>query len=1477
MAPAVRGAAGGMGADGGAGAGGAGGAGGAITLVLADSIAGNVTLTGGKGGDGGNAGSVGTGGAGGAGGAVSAVLAGNIGGTLTLTQGAPGEAGTGGAGGVAGAGGAVTVNVAAGTSYAITGGVIGTGTVNLASGSILTVTYASAANLGAITGSGTFIKAGAGILTLTGDSSSFTGTVNLKDSAGTVVVLAGAKLGGTWESAVSSEASSYANGTRFASSFTGSDLVIAAGDTVTAKPDGDTLSLFQVNGTVNGGSTSTRGGTLILSGGDAVANTNGGVLTLANITGNIFLTNLTLQGGIGAAGSSAGQGGAGGAFSVGTFGGTTDATIIHFISGDGGLGSDGVAFAGGAGGAISASTFQGLVTGAVVVTTGAGARGGAGGGEEGGAGGAGGAITLSDMVSGLVGTLNITTGSGAIGGSGAVNVGGYGGAGGAVTVAAIAGVSSGITVLTGTGAAGGIGGLAAGGFGGAGGAVDMTNIDGAIGGTVRVTTGHGGMGGAGGAAPGGYGGAGGAFSMGAHAIGAITGDIILLAGDGATGGKAGMAAGGTGGAGGAIALGDVSTPIVGNITGNVSATGGAGGTGGAGSTTAANNVAGVGGAGGAVTLVLSGPISGNVTLTGGKAGNGGAAGTGTGGKGGDGGDVSATIAHNIGGILTLTNGAGGTGAAGNVGVATATMAGNVSITGGVSGTGTVNLDTGSVLTATYASAASLSAITGSGTFTKAGAGILTLTGDSSAFTGIINLASGAGGFSIQAGALTGGNWSTTALASITYQSGTVSSLLGLAATTTGSSDTALTFAPTANTSVTTVISGAGALNIGGVGTTTLSSANTYTGLTTVGTGSTLTVGVSDGIKSGNSVAVAAGATLGLATGVTSTLNVTGGVGSTVSLAAGSTLNATTVAGAKTSFDGALAGTGTFNATGAGSLTLTGANTNTGTMNVTGGGILILDGASTSHAGTVTVGNATLVVGDDTSTGAKITAPVNIDSGGILKGKGTIVGNVSVAGTVKPGNSIGTLSVTGDYTQVGTYAAEFDPTTPGLSDKIAATGIATLSGGVTAIKLPVAALSTWANRYQILTAGSIVGKFASSAMDIPDPALTTHLMYSPTAVDLIVTNGLNAQAGTSNQKAVATALEKALNAGTLNVIGSEVDQMYNLTSTAQVRDALSKTAGTVHSNALNTEQDMRRAFDRAISDHVFQNRNQTLASTTTGENAGDALGKNTNVWLKGFGQWSAGKSDGNATGYNQTVSGVVAGVDYKVTDRSTLGLSFGYSGGRLDGDDSAHADLDSVQVAVYGHHTIGNLFINGNLGYAKNTYDSRRTILSGVANGHVNGNDLFAGADVGYHFDMNKGTVIEPWVGVGFDHMQRDGFAETGSSTLKLTEGAKTVNTTHSSVGVRAFKTIKSEEVTYEPEVRVRWDHDFGGSVTDTTSTIGGQSFQSTGVDRGRDAAIVGVGLTVATHDDFKVTVGYDYEIRNNASSHIFQVTLSKSF
>ena len=113
---------------------------------------------------------------------------------------------------------------------------------------------------------------------------------------------------------------------------------------------------------------------------------------------------------------------------------------------------------------------------------------------------------------------------------------------------------------------------------------------------------------------------------------------------------------------------------------------------------------------------------------------------------------------------------------------------------------------------------------------------------------------------------------------------------------------------------------------------------------------------------------------------------------------------------------------------------------TGTLTKQGSGRLILTGNS-SYTGATSVLSGLLTVN------GSLTGSAIMLAGGALGGSGT-VGSVIVghAGTVAPGNSIGTLTVAGNisFNPGSTYQLEVNAA--GQSDRIAATGTATVSGG-----------------------------------------------------------------------------------------------------------------------------------------------------------------------------------------------------------------------------------------------------------------------------------------------------------------------------------------------------------------------------------------------------------------------------------------------
>ena len=257
---------------------------------------------------------------------------------------------------------------------------------------------------------------------------------------------------------------------------------------------------------------------------------------------------------------------------------------------------------------------------------------------------------------------------------------------------------------------------------------------------------------------------------------------------------------------------------------------------------------------------------------------------------------------------------------------------------------------------------------------------------------------------------------------------------------------------------------------------------------------------------------------------------------TVNLGAGATLKKNT--GTLDWIGGTLAGTGalttiggaTFNIVGAGARVLNGPTLGVANLTLPGGsltvqaGTLNAGGTTTVTAGTLldvlggtfTTGGGTVNVnGTFHAGGGTINAgTLNVNGGGLLFGGGSITGNVFNNGTVGPGNSPGTLTIIGNYTQGagGTLAAELGGTTAGATyDVLNVTGTATLNGTL-ALSLFGAYTGAVGDLYTLINAGTVSGTFSS--LSVPAGYVFTQ-NYLPGQLDVLLgTVGLAGTAGSS---------------------------------------------------------------------------------------------------------------------------------------------------------------------------------------------------------------------------------------------------------------------------------------------------------------------------------------------------------------------------
>lgn len=205
----------------------------------------------------------------------------------------------------------------------------------------------------------------------------------------------------------------------------------------------------------------------------------------------------------------------------------------------------------------------------------------------------------------------------------------------------------------------------------------------------------------------------------------------------------------------------------------------------------------------------------------------------------------------------------------------------------------------------------------------------------------------------------------------------------------------------------------------------------------------------------------------------------------------------------------------------GILELTGENRLTGEVSVDGPAAALYLAGSGSLIGSNLWVNKGVAMVNGTVSGGKTT----VGAAGTLGGSGTL-GDLEVRGTLSPGNSIGTLTVNGNYVQKAgsTYLVELLP--PSSSDTVKVSGSATIEGGT--LKLVQAGSNLLlGQQYTLLTAaGGLSGAFTTLDASGVSPFLKPTAALSANGLQLAIVRGqaLASAARSANQKAVATAAD-----------------------------------------------------------------------------------------------------------------------------------------------------------------------------------------------------------------------------------------------------------------------------------------------------------------------------------------------------------------
>jgi len=509
----------------------------------------------------------------------------------------------------------------------------------------------------------------------------------------------------------------------------------------------------------------------------------------------------------------------------------------------------------------------------------------------------------------------------------------------------------------------------------------------------------------------------------------------------------------------------------------------------------------------------------------------------------------------------------------------------------------------------------------------------------------------------------------------------------------------------------------------------------------------------------------------------------------------------------------------------------------GTLVKEGEGDLKLDGDGTGFTGTGQVDGGTLSVNGDFSN-----ANFVVNEGGTLGGAGTI-GDTNVnGGTLAPGNSIDTLNVNGDIAFTAASVFEVEVDAAGNSDRLNATGTATLGGATVNV---IAASGTYRplTDYTILAAaGGVSGTFGSVQDNLAflDPSL----IYSANAVTLrLVRNDIDFSAfgATANQSAIGGLIESF----------GYGNALYN--------ETLLLVDGDVAPSFASLTGEVYPAYGGALIETAEMLRRQTTAAGPVGEGV--------HVWATAL--YSELDSGSGAGTIELNGQGAAGGLGFDAGGFSVM-VGLGMLDQQRGGSQFTDGDV-TFAIGRLAYTGMPGLSVSAGAQFGWVDASTRRQTTLGAINqavtGQIDGEYLQLFGEIGYRLPVGGGLGIEPFARVSHVSLDLDGVTETGAPTA-LVVAAVDRDVTFADFGLRLSGDAGPGLRPFASAAyRVAWGDRASVAAFGFAGTAGTAGTALVGaVPIARSAAELSAGVVV-TRGAIDFEVGYDGTISKGFDGH----------
>jgi outer membrane autotransporter protein len=186
-------------------------------------------------------------------------------------------------------------------------------------------------------------------------------------------------------------------------------------------------------------------------------------------------------------------------------------------------------------------------------------------------------------------------------------------------------------------------------------------------------------------------------------------------------------------------------------------------------------------------------------------------------------------------------------------------------------------------------------------------------------------------------------------------------------------------------------------------------------------------------------------------------------------------------------------------------------------------------------------------------------------------------------------------------------------------------------------------------------------------------------------------------------------------------------------------------------------------------------------------------------------------------------GLALGADHDFGNGLIGGVAIGYSNANIATDAGQSSGVQTAEAALYGAWTHGDWFATANVGGSYNWIETNRDVSIGASSfglsGESEARSYFFGLEAGRTIATTWGT-IEPSLGLRYQHLERDGYSEDGSSQLGRKVSSETLDSMQAILGLRIHANeFNGGGLSWHPEFRVAYAHEFGDTDINGTASL----------------------------------------------------------